>query len=63
MFQVRTDLALEAKESVSIQDGHMRGIRVEEEVDEEREIYITTVFVETKNAAKSMGKLPGTYIT
>lgn len=63
MFQVRTDLALEAKESVSIQDGHMRGIRVEEEVDEEREIYITKVFVETKNAAKSMGKLPGTYIT
>ena len=62
-FQIRTDLALEARESVVLQDGNMRGIRVEEEVDKENEIYITKVFIETKNAAKSMGKLPGTYIT
>ena len=40
-FQIRTDLALEARESVVLQDGNMRGIRVEEEVDKENEIYIT----------------------
>jgi len=62
-FQIRTDLALEAKESVTMPDGHMRGIRVEEEVDSEKEIYITKVCIETKNAAKSMGKMLGTYIT
>ena len=42
-FMIRTDLALEARESVVLQDGNMRGIRVEEEVDKENEIYITKV--------------------
>ncbi|MCD7882193.1 MAG: GPR endopeptidase [Lachnospiraceae bacterium] len=41
----------------------IHGVRVEEEADEEREIYITTVTIETENAAKAMGKAVGTYIT
>jgi len=62
-FQVRTDLALEAKETVQKPDEDIRGVRVEEEKDEENEIYITRVIIETKNGAKIMGKPMGTYIT
>lgn len=59
-FQVRTDLALEAKESF---DARIRGVNVAEEADEEREIYTTTVTIETENGAKAMGKPVGTYVT
>ena len=62
-LQVRTDLALEAKETVQKPDEEIRGVRVEEEKDGEKEIYITRVMVETKNGAKIMGKPMGTYIT
>ena len=61
--QVRTDLALEAKETVQKPDEEIRGVRVEEEKDAEKEIYITRVIIETKNGAKIMGKPVGTYIT
>lgn len=61
--QVRTDLALEAKETVQKPDEEIRGVRVEEEKDTEKEIYITRVIIETKNGAKIMGKPMGTYIT
>lgn len=61
--QVRTDLALEAKETVQKPDEEIRGVRVEEEKDEKNEIYITRVIIETKNGAKIMGKPMGTYIT
>ncbi|MCD8023656.1 MAG: GPR endopeptidase [Lachnospiraceae bacterium] len=44
-------------------DTQIRGVRVEEETDEEREIYTTTVTIETENGAKAMGKPVGTYIT
>ena len=56
-FQIRTDLALEAK------DGQLRGVRVTEQEDTEREIYTTTVVIETENGARVMGKPVGTYIT
>ena len=62
-IQVRTDLALEARETVQKPDGEIRGVRVEEEQDKEKEIYITRVMIETKNGAKIMGKPVGTYIT
>ena len=62
-LQVRTDLALEAKETVQKPDEDIRGVRVEEENDEEKEIYITRVIIESKNGAKIMGKPMGTYIT
>ena len=38
-FQIRTDLALEARESYEADDARIRGVKVEEEADEEREIY------------------------
>ncbi|MCD7737220.1 MAG: GPR endopeptidase [Lachnospiraceae bacterium] len=87
-FQIRTDLALEARENYedmitpphlrsaadrasheenaafqSGTDARIHGVRVDEKVDEEREIYTTTVTIETENAAKAMGKPVGTYIT
>lgn len=62
-LQMRTDLALEAKETVQKPDEEIRGVRVEEEKDAEHEIYTTRVMIESKNGAKIMGKPMGTYIT
>ncbi len=62
-FQIRTDLALEARESYGEDDIRIRGVKIEEEADEEREIYTTIVKIETENGAKAMGKPVGIYIT
>ena len=62
-FQVRTDLALEARESISEADGKLHGVRVEEYRDEKSEVNITRVIIDTKNGAKAMGKPMGTYVT
>lgn len=62
-FNVRTDLALEAKEDCDAQKISVRGVTVSEEKDEEKEIYTTTVKISTENGAKAMGKPVGTYIT
>ncbi len=62
-FNVRTDLALEAKEDCDAQKVSVRGVHVKEERDEKREIFTTTVRIETENGAKAMGKPVGTYIT
>ncbi|MBR1851551.1 MAG: GPR endopeptidase [Lachnospiraceae bacterium] len=63
-FQVRTDLALEAREGITEGEcGELRGVRVEEDYEEEKDIRITKVFIDTKNAAKLMGKPVGVYVT
>ena len=63
-FQVRTDLALEAREEITEGEcGELRGVRVEEEYEEDADIRITKVVIETKNAAKLMGKPAGVYVT
>lgn len=62
-FQVRTDLALEARESVAEADSELRGVRVEEYYKENEDIRVTKVFIDTRNAAKVMGKPIGTYVT
>ncbi len=62
-FQVRTDLALEARESVQKADEDIRGIRVEEYAIEEDDIQVTKVMVDTKNAARTLGKPIGCYVT
>lgn len=62
-FQVRTDLALEARESISEADGKLHGVRVEEYRNEKSEVNITRVIIDTKNGAKAMGKPMGTYVT
>lgn len=60
---VRTDLALEARESIEDKAEGLRGVVVEEDYDEECDVHITKVIVETKNGAKMLGKPMGIYIT
>ncbi len=62
-FQVRTDLALEARESISEAESELRGVSVEEYYKEEEDIRVTKVTIDTKNAAKAMGKPMGVYVT
>lgn len=62
-FQVRTDLVLEARESVSETNKELHGVRVEEYGPDADNIHVTKVLIESKNAAKAMGKPIGTYIT
>lgn len=62
-FQVRTDLALEARESYEEDDARIRGVKIQETEDPEKEIYTTVVIIETENGARAMGKPVGTYIT
>ena len=60
---VRTDLALEARESIEDKAEGLHGVTVEEEYDEACDVHITKVVVETKNGAKILGKPMGTSIT
>lgn len=62
-FQIRTDLALEARESISEAEQELRGVRVNEYYMEKEDIQVTKVMVDTKNASKAMGKPMGTYVT
>ncbi len=62
-FQVRTDLVLEARESISETKSELHGVQVEEFDYEENNIHVTRVIIESKNAAKAMGKPMGCYVT
>ncbi len=62
-FQMRTDLALEARESISEAESELRGVQVEEYYREEEDVRVTKVTIDTKNAAKAMGKPMGIYVT
>lgn len=62
-YSIRTDLALEQKERFESDNVEVQGVILEEEYDEEREIRVTTVKIETEKGAKTMGKPVGTYIT
>ena len=62
-YSIRTDLALEEKERFESDNVEVQGVVLEEEYDEEREIKVTKVIIETENGAKTMGKPVGTYIT
>lgn len=62
-YSIRTDLALEQKERFEADNVEISGVVVEESYDEEKEIRITTVRIETEKGAKTMGKPVGTYIT
>ena len=62
-FQMRTDLALEARESICEAESELRGVRVEEYYLDEEDIRVTKVMIDTMNAAKAMGKPIGIYVT
>lgn len=62
-YSVRTDLALEEKERFESDDVEIQGVVLEEEYDEQCEMRVTRVKVETENGAKAMGKPVGIYLT
>lgn len=62
-YSIRTDLAMEQKERFESDNIEVQGVVLEEEYDEEKEIRITTVKIETENGAKMMKKPVGTYVT
>lgn len=62
-YSVRTDLALEEKERFESDDVEIQGVILEEDYNEETEMRITKVVIETENGAKVMGKPVGTYLT
>lgn len=62
-FAVRTDLALEAKESYEEDNVEISGVIIDENLVKDKDIKITKVVIETENGAKAMGKPMGTYIT
>ena len=62
-YSIHTDLALEEKERFESDHVEVQGVTVEETYDEEREIRITKVKIETEKGARTMGKPVGTYIT
>lgn len=62
-YSIRTDLALEQKERFEADNVEIPGVILDETYDEDREIRITTVKIETEKGAKIMAKPVGTYIT
>jgi spore protease len=62
MYEIRTDLALEAREKYEEDHVEIKGVRLEKEHPRE-DIQITTMVIETENGARSMGRPRGNYIT
>ena len=62
-FPVRTDLALELRERCEADQEELRGVVVEEYRNENGNVTITSVKIETENGAKALGKPIGTYLT
>ena len=61
--RIRTDLALETTERFAEENAEIRGVEINEEYDEEKDIRTTVVKIVTENGAKSMGRPQGNYIT
>jgi spore protease len=61
--RIRTDLALETTERFEEDNVEIRGVVIDEDYNEEKDIRTTTVKIETENGAKAMGRPQGSYIT
>lgn len=62
-MKVRTDLALEERESFDGSGVEIHGVEVEESCDEERDVRLTRVKIVSERGAREMGKSKGTYLT
>lgn len=62
-MKVRTDLALEERESFDGNGVEIHGVEVEESCDEERNVRLTRVKIVSERGAREMGKSRGTYLT
>lgn len=61
--KIRTDLALEVRESYPEDDVEIKGVVLEEEYDEEHQIRVSKVIIKDERGAKAMGRPMGNYIT
>ncbi len=61
--KIRTDLALEVRESFPEDDVEIKGVILTEDYDEENRIRVSTVEIKDERGAKAMQKPIGTYIT
>jgi len=61
--KIRTDLALEARESFPEDDVEIKGVILTEDYDEDSKIRVSTVVIKDEKGAKAMQKPIGTYIT
>ncbi len=61
--RIRTDLALEVRESFPEDDVEIKGVILTEDYDEVNKIRVTTVEIKDEKGAKAMQKPIGTYIT
>lgn len=62
-YKIRTDLALETKESFDGTDTEVKGVVLEEETCCDENIKVTRVIIKTDEGAEAMRKPKGTYIT
>ncbi len=63
LTRIRTDLALEAKNSISEDNSAIKGVRVSEEKDCKHDINIIRMDVLNRGGAQIIGRPVGTYIT
>lgn len=61
-YPIRTDLALETQESMRDDEGEVRGVDFKEE-KRDNGVTVSTVVIQTENAAKAMGRPRGHYVT
>lgn len=61
--KIRTDLALEVRESFPEDDVEIKGVELKEDFDEKNNIRVSTVIIKDEKGAKAMQKPIGTYIT
>lgn len=61
-YPIRTDLALESQERLKKNRGVVKGVNFEEE-ERDNGVIVSTVIIETENAARAMGRPRGTYVT
>ena len=54
--RIRTDLALETTERFAEENTEIRGVEIQEEYDEEKDVRTTVVKIVTENGAKAMGR-------
>lgn len=62
-FEVRTDLALEERESFPGDGGEVSGVSLREWQEEESQVKLTEVKILDERGARAMGKPQGTYLT
>lgn len=62
-FNVRTDLALEAKEDVDASDSRLEGVVVEEKVNKHANIHVIKLTITNEKGEKLLKKPAGTYLT